>query len=115
MVDSRFVASPAATQCLTSFALAGENYQPAGTSRAIWPLCAGKGRGSKNASSGRKESILLSGGRPQMSEAAYDALLASGERTPSSTGLLTTGDPDVERDRALMDKLGISAQPGIAD
>ena len=27
--------------------------------------------------------------------------------------LLTTGNPDVERDRALMDKLGISAQSGI--
>jgi biotin synthase len=29
--------------------------------------------------------------------------------------LLTTGDPDVERDRALINKLGISAQPSIAD
>jgi biotin synthase len=29
--------------------------------------------------------------------------------------LLTTGNPDVQRDRALMDKLGISAQSGTAD
>jgi biotin synthase len=60
--------------------------------------------------------VRLSAGRQQMSDAVQAlCFLAGANSIFYGDKLLTTGNPDVERDRALMDKLGISAQPGIAD
>ncbi len=60
--------------------------------------------------------VRLSAGRQQMSEAVQAlCFLAGANSIFYGDKLLTTGNPDVERDRALMHKLGISAQPGIAD
>ena len=59
--------------------------------------------------------VRLSAGRQQMSEAVQAlCFLAGANSTFYGDKLLTTGNPDVERDRALMDKLGISALSGIA-
>jgi biotin synthase len=60
--------------------------------------------------------VRLSAGRQQMSEAVQAlCFLAGANSIFYGDKLLTTGNPDVERDRALMDKLGISAQPSIVD
>jgi biotin synthase len=63
-----------------------------------------------------KSYVRLSAGRQQMSEAVQAlCFLAGANSIFYGDKLLTTGNPDVERDRALMDKLGISAQPSISD
>lgn len=60
--------------------------------------------------------VRLSAGRQQMAEAVQAlCFLAGANSIFYGDKLLTTGNPDVERDRALMDKLGISAQPSNAD
>jgi biotin synthase len=60
--------------------------------------------------------VRLSAGRQQMSEAVQAlCFLAGANSIFYGDKLLTTGNPDVERDRALMDKLGISAQSRTAD
>jgi len=60
--------------------------------------------------------VRLSAGRQQMSEAVQAlCFLAGANSIFYGDKLLTTGNPDVERDRALMDKLGISAQSSTAD
>jgi biotin synthase len=60
--------------------------------------------------------VRLSAGRQQMSDAVQAlCFLAGANSIFYGDKLLTTGNPDVERDRALMDKLGISAQPNIAN
>ena len=75
-----------------------------------------KRAGIENAGSGRTNGILLSAGRPQMSEALQGLCFPAGANSIFyGDKLLTTANPDVERERALMDNLGISAQPGIAD
>ena len=60
--------------------------------------------------------VRLSGGRQRMSEAMQALCFLAGAH-PIFYGdkPLTTGNPDVEHDRALMDKLGISAQPSRSD
>ena len=53
--------------------------------------------------------VRLSAGRQQMSEAVQAlCFLAGANSIFYGDKLLTTGNPDVERDRALMDKLGIT-------
>ena len=60
--------------------------------------------------------VRLSAGRQQMSDAVQaHCFLAGANSIFYGDKLLTTGNPDVERDRALMDKLGISAQSSAAD
>jgi len=60
--------------------------------------------------------VRLSAGRQQMSEAVQAlCFLAGANSIFYGDKLLTTGNPDVERDRALMDKLGISAQSRTGD
>ena len=60
--------------------------------------------------------VRLSAGRQEMSEAVQAlCFLAGANSIFYGDKLLTTGNPEVERDRALMDKLGISAQSGVAD
>jgi len=60
--------------------------------------------------------VRLSAGRQQMSDAVQVlCFLAGANSIFYGDKLLTTGNPDVERDRALMDKLGISAQSSAAD
>ena len=60
--------------------------------------------------------VRLSAGRQRMSEAVQALCFLAGAH-PIFYGdkPLTTGNPDVEHDRALMDKLGISAQPSRSD
>jgi len=54
--------------------------------------------------------VRLSAGRQQMSEAVQAlCFLAGANSIFYGDKLLTTGNPDVERDRALMDKLGVRA------
>jgi len=60
--------------------------------------------------------VRLSAGRQQMSEAVQAlCFLAGANSIFYGDKLLTTGNPDVERDRALMDKLGINAQSRTGD
>jgi biotin synthase len=60
--------------------------------------------------------VRLSAGRQEMSEAVQAlCFLAGANSIFYGDKLLTTGNPDVERDRVLMDKLGISAQSSTAD
>jgi biotin synthase len=55
-----------------------------------------------------KAQVRLSAGRQQMSEATQAlCFLAGANSIFYGEQLLTTGNPDVERDRALMDKLGM--------
>ena len=56
-----------------------------------------------------KSFVRLSAGRQQMSEAVQAlCFLAGANSIFYGEKLLTTGNPDVEKDRALLDKLGIS-------
>jgi biotin synthase len=57
--------------------------------------------------------VRLSAGRQQMSEAVQAlCFLAGANSIFYGDKLLTTGNPDVDRDRSLMQKLGISPQGG---
>ena len=52
--------------------------------------------------------VRLSAGRQQMSDAVQAlCFLAGANSIFYGDQLLTTGNPDVQRDRALMDKLGM--------
>ena len=56
-----------------------------------------------------KSFVRLSAGRQQMSEAVQAlCFLAGANSIFYGEKLLTTGNPEVEKDRALLDKLGIS-------
>jgi biotin synthase len=56
--------------------------------------------------------VRLSAGRQQMAEAVQALCFFAGANSIFyGDKLLTTGNPDVERDGALMDKLGIRALP----
>ena len=60
--------------------------------------------------------VRLSAGRQQMGEAVQAlCFLAGANSIFYGDKLLTTGNPDVERDRALMKKLGIRALPALVD
>ena len=58
-----------------------------------------------------KSYVRLSAGRQEMSEAIQAlCFLAGATSIFYGEKLLTTGNPDVSRDRELLDKLGIRAQ-----
>jgi biotin synthase len=62
-----------------------------------------------------KARVRLSAGRGEMAEAVQAlCFLAGANSIFYGDRLLTTGNPDVERDQRLMDKLGLRAAPAVA-
>jgi len=63
-----------------------------------------------------KARVRLSAGRREMGEAVQAMCFAAGANSIFyGDRLLTTGNPEVEADRALLDKLGIAARHAQMD